>query len=45
METSQAETMTASMVSMELQSVNIDEPLQKLFDECLSFISAENFIV
>lgn len=47
MEITQAEAMNASMELSRVESMNLDisQPLQTLFDECLNFISVNDFNV
>ncbi len=44
MENTQAETLYASMEPMRAnKDIDVSQPLQALFDECLSFISVNDF--
>lgn len=45
MENTQAETIVASMEISRAEAMNMDisQPLQSLFDECLNFISVNDF--
>lgn len=47
MENTQAETIVASMEMSRTEIVNLDisQPLQSLFDECLNFISVNDFYI